>query len=640
MSKKRKQPPGFKTTQTHDVDAVTSGLEAIYGHETPDAKKSLASLERGRRRTWMAVLIAVGAFLATLAAAAWIGFWWWTGNQETDGLQIAIDGPEEVLLGQETIYQIHWENTSRDPIAAVELRVVFPNDFAIASIEPQPTTTAASGAAFTSRLGSQAAGAEGSIEVRGTFSGSLGTQSAIQVIATYRPATFNSDFEKLVTLPLTYTDSVLEGALVLPPKVLPGDQVELVYVVTNNGEVPLEGLEARITLPEGFVRDVEDTSQPLEGRIARRPFPVIEAGASSSVSVVGTFSASTRGDVAVHAEAGYVSSEGSFGAAEQTDGILSVLAGDLALDVVVNGSSEARSVPLGERQRVALSYRNLSGVALEDISLKLFIGRDPSTVSEEGGALPSLVNWESFDDPQGSIREGDSVRLTPEEFPALSLLSENVNGLLEFSVPIVSALPEGDRVDTPLLVYAEATIGKVDGTQVNRTVTTEPIVLRLQTDAFIHATARYTSEEGAPVGSGALPPVAGTQTTYRMEWVVTKTLHALERLTVSAPLPSSVAWGGAVEVSAGDVSYDEKTRTVTWTVNRLPDDVDSALVSFNAVLTPSQADVGRFASLLGETRMEFTDAALQEPLLRTAPSLSTDLPDDEYAKGKGVVRAP
>lgn len=636
---KPQTPPGFSSAPTQDVDAVTSGLAAIYGKETPDARKQLFSLEKDKRRTWLILLIGAATFLAVLAAVAWAGFWWWTGSRTEEGLALSVEGPTDISLGQETTFKIHWKNEARDPIAAVEVRVVFPNDFAINAIEPQPTERANSGASFTVRLGSQAAGAEGAIDVRGVFSGSLGTQSAIQVIGTYRPATFNSEFEKLVTHPLTYTSSVLEGELSFPEKVLPGDKVEIRYIVTNTGTVDLEGLEARLTLPEGFVRDVEDTAELLEGRVARRMLPLIPAGTSSTVSVIGSFAATARGDVTVHAEAGRVAAGGAFAASEQTDRTLSVLAGDLALDVVVNGSGEGRSVSLGERQRVAVNYRNLSGVALSDVTLRFFVGRDPS-VPVTGSAPPTVVDWNGLDDPQGSVRQGDTLVLTSVELPALADIPADAQGTLEFSVPLVSSLTAAGQGDAPLVVSAEATIAKVDGTQVNRTVRTEPIALRLQTDTRVAAVARYTSEEGAPVGSGPLPPVVGSGTTYRVEWTLTKSFHALERVTVSATLPSSVAWGGAVEVEAGELTYDADRRLVTWIVNRLPDDIHRALGSFNVTLTPSEADVGRFASLMGESRMEFTDATLGEPLLRTTPSLSTDLPSDEYAKGKGVVRRP
>lgn len=106
---------------------------------------------------------------------------------------------------------------------------------------------------------------------------------------------------------------------------------------------------------------------------------------------------------------------------------------------------------------------------------------------------------------------------------------------------------------------------------------------------------------------------------------------------MSATLPDGIAFGSAKEVGAGDVGYDPEKKLVTWEVNRMPADVGDLLASFDVILSPSEADVGRFASLLGETRLEFTDTALNESILRTSPALTTELPDDALAKKKGVV---
>ena len=62
--------------------------------------------------------------------------------------------------------------------------------------------------------------------------------------------------------------------------------------------------------------------------------------------------------------------------------------------------------------------------------------------------------------------------------------------------------------------------------------------------------------------------------------------------------------------------------------------------SCHVKLSPSEADVGRFADLLSETRFEFTDKNIDESVIRTSPSLNTDLPDDPIAKRKGVITKP
>lgn len=619
------------------MDAVSASLAEIYRTPKGEEKEDFAKIQHGRKGAWVFVVIGVIAFVSFLAAIAWLGFWWWGGRTTAAPLQIVVEGPERISLGQETTFFINWFNRSRDPLAGMELRVTFPPDFAARVVEPAAEGTEPGASTFFYRVGAQPGDAHGTIKIIGTFTGALGTKSAIQVIGTYRLATGAYSQERLETHPLEYADSVLVGALQIPAKVLPGDTVVLAYQVTNNGQDTLEGLEARFTLPNGFVRHATDTAGTQEGQIVRLPLPALDAGASSTVRVRGSFALGTHGDETVHAEAGRVSPDGSFAAAQKTDGSFAVLAGDLDIKLVINGSDTDRSAPLGERERVAISYHNMSGEELKDITLRVRFGGDPART---GGASTTidLVDWRDLDDSGNGKRDHDTLTYTAESIEQLARLVPDGNGLIELAVPLIGNATSGR--DVPIRASVEAVIGSVGGVKVNRTVTTKPLTIHLQTDATFQASAHYASEEGAPVGLGPLPPVAGTGTTYRIEWQVAKSFHALDRATVSATLPSSVSWASVKEVETGDVRYDPDRRLVTWNLGSLNATSTQARVAFDVTVIPSEADIGRFADLLGEARFEFTDAALGESLLRTAPAITTDLPNDTLAKGKGVVKKP
>lgn len=613
-----------------EKDPVNASLTAIYeGHPS---KEWLNTLEHGRRKTWTMIVAAVLGLMLLMMAAAWIGFWWWGGRGfGGNGVEIQIEGPEHVRVGQEISYFINWYNVAREPLATTEFRVSFPNDFVLSNIDPEPTSEP-----MVFRLGAQSVEARGTIKVTGRFTGALGTKSAIQVIGTYRPASFNSDFEELKTKEIEYTDSVLEGSLEAPVKVLPGDGVTLSYEVMNASSERIEGLHARFNLPEGFVRAGADTEHALDEFEYIMPLEPLDPGASETVTLEGSFALGSGGDILIQAEAGFLLMDNEFAPAERSEATISVLAGDLDIDLVINGSQDDRRVSLGEWQRIAIAYENATEEELKDVELALHFNAGSSEA--EAPEDIALVDWEDLDDDAEGERDGNRLVFTAEEIEHLESLGPNEDGFIEISVPIVTNV--SPEQDVPINVYVEALIGSVGDDEVNRTVKTKPIVLRLQSDADIDSVARYTSEEGAPVGSGPLPPVVGSSTTYRIEWTLQKSLHELDRISVSANLPPAVLWGGEKEVGAGNVDYDPDTKLVTWTINKMPEDVNDLLLSFDVILRPSEADLGRFGQLLGETRFEFTDAALGESILRTASSLTTDLPDDPIAKRKGVVSRP
>lgn len=639
MSKKRKKttlevselaelPESADVDQKHELE-IERSLSAIYQNKTgrmPD----LTKFETQRSPWWLYSLIAAAVIIAALVGAAWAGFSFFKPYRgfSGNGLVIQIEGPERIALGKQTTYFINYQNTTAKPIAAADLRVSFPSDFVVAEAVPRPT-----GEGPVWRLGAMAAGARGALTVRGTFTGALGTATAIQVVGTYRPASFNSDFEALGTKVLNYTDSVLEGTLTVPIKVLPGDKVSFSFLIENTGETAFDNLLAQITLPEGFQRDPSAGGNLLDGRMARLPLGDLAAGASSTLIVTGTFASGVSGEAHIVAEAGQIAADGGFLPIQRVETSFMVLAGDLALSMFMNGSDKDAVVSYGNLLRFTLNYENTAPEDLKDIKLRLRL--EPLATSTSKVPQP-LADWSLQNAHASGTRKGDAVSWSRFDLPALARLPSREEGSIELALKALQ--PNSGTSSLAFRAVFEADVVTVGETKVNRTVRSAPIIVRYLTDAEFGAEARYYSEEGAPLGSGPLPPVAGQSTVYRVRWIVDKRFHELKDLKVSAALPKIAFWPGKTWAGAGEIAYDETARIVTWTLNRLPEGVKETIAEFDVQITPGEADANRFAQILGETRFEVTDANVKQSIARTRPPLTTDLQHDEYAQAKGVVR--
>ena len=619
---------------------VDKSLSAIFRDEG-GAMPDLTKLERHRTPWALVVGIGFGVFFLVLLLAAWTGFAIFKPftSFKGKGLEMTVDGPQQVSLGQETTYFINWQNAASEPLAASEIRVSFPVDFTPTVTDPQPT-----GPGMVWRLGSIPFGGRGTITLKGIFSGALGTQTAIQAVGTFRPASFNSDFEALTTRQIEYADSVLNGSIESPAKSLPGDKIRFAYHLENRGAAPMNGLEARFTLPNGFVRDAATSSAVLDGSIVRIPVGTLAQNATTTLVITGSFASGASGNLPIHAEVGRIGLGGEFQPALKSDASIAVLAGDLLLTLAANGADTDRSIGFGEPLRLSIGYENTAIEDLKDVSIRLVINPIASTgtpsvaTPKKVPPSPAFLDWSQFDDSSSGTVNGGTVTWNASQVGIFAKLLPQQDGSIDISIPTILHATTSTPVGFTLLV--EATMDSVGSTPVSRTIRTAPITFRFRTDANLAAEARYFSEEGAPLGSGPLPPVVGKTTSYHIGWALTKTTHELNDIRVSATLPQNVAWPAKSLVTAGEIAYDQASRTVTWTLNRMPADVDEAHADFEVQLTPTEFDAGRFADLVNETRFEATDAQIDERITRTKPALTTDLQNDEGAKNKGVVRKP
>lgn len=611
---------------------IEEGLEAIYLKGGGD----LTTFDHRKRR--LALRVALGALVGMLilSAVAWAGVLLFNpfATDEGPGLSLEIAGPSSVALGREETYVVRWTNRSFQPVSEVLVRVNVPPEFSLTSIDPLPSDSQSR----QWNLGMITPGEEGRVTFKGIFLGETGETSALQAIGTYRKSGSDQTLDSIAVLPVTYAQSLLAGTLDLPPKIISGEAFDIVYAVSNNSEQDRAGLIARLHLPVGFVPAPTSSAAFtfIDGSYEIE-LPNIPANSSTTLHLTGTFVSGSSGDQLIDARIGVKSGSKSFMVLHADAKTVPVLAGDLSIRIVANGSSENRLITPGEPLRLSIAYENVSPEPILGVSLMVKFESFKDGVSATG---TSWLDWTRLEDrtqAESSIRGlVQTLRYDEKVVPLLANIPPQGKGTFEITLP---TLPITDKArDARIVLSYEGKIVKVGKDTVNRTLRTAPIELRYRTDAELSSEAFYFTEEGAPLGSGPLPPQAGKTTSYRVVWRINKTLHELTNPSVTAVLPPIAAWGDKTLQSAGDLTYDIATRTVRWTLNKIPHEVDELEASFEIQLTPTDLDIGRFASVLGETRLEGLDTDTGETVLRSKPPLTTDLQNDEGAKRKGVVR--
>jgi hypothetical protein len=170
-----------------------------------------------------------------------------------------------------------------------------------------------------------------------------------------------------------------------------------------------------------------------------------------------------------------------------------------------------------------------------------------------------------------------------------------------------------------------------------RNIDTSPVRVLVNSDFRASAHARYYTPEGETVGSGPLPPQVGQTTTYQIVWRVANSFHALESVRMTANLPPDVRWTGQAAAGIGTIAFDETTRIVTWNIEAMPKSVPGSEATFGLAIVPEQDDVGAFFKLTNAIAVSATDTFTKDQLTHGIDILTTELPQDKEAAGKGVV---
>lgn len=161
--------------------------------------------------------------------------------------------------------------------------------------------------------------------------------------------------------------------------------------------------------------------------------------------------------------------------------------------------------------------------------------------------------------------------------------------------------------------------------------------LKLVTDLKVGATAYYHSVLGDQLGSGPVPPVVGLPTNYWLFLEIENQGNDLSGVVVNAKLPEAVTLSGRKTLSAGDFSYDEGQKRITWTIKKAVVDNGRYQIGFEVQLLPLASQFNLEPLLLTNISYLATDSYTGEKLNGKLANINTDLPLDVINQGQGKV---
>lgn len=234
----------------------------------------------------------------------------------------------------------------------------------------------------------------------------------------------------------------------------------------------------------------------------------------------------------------------------------------------------------------------------------------------------------------GFYRSSDRVMLWDKSTqPALANLAAGARGTLNFSFQ----MPETDAlggVRDPKLTFSVQAAGKrISESNVPETLQASAMAtVRLASDLKLIAQGLFYAN---PFGStGAMPPKAGSETTYALVFSLTNTTNEIQNAVVRATLPPYVRWTGIFAPSTEKVTFNQNDGTITWNVGTVGANVGVGgnppkQAAINVGLTPSSSQIGQQPILVKNVTLSGKDAATGAAVSRTADNVTTNIIGDQ-----------
>ncbi len=609
-----------KTPATRGRARSGNIIDEIY--QDSEGEDSLQTIDRRKRRSSRALFITLGV-LVLLVAAAVAGFFTFNRQQQFNekGVSLRVETPSSVTSAGEATFTFTVENGVGIGINNVELSVSAPDGWTFKRSDSPPRDPNNS----LWVIGAIPARGKSSVSVVGSLVGEVGGVKTFSATVTYRPSNFNYDFTAKASGSVTISSSILELDLAGPTQVSPGAKATYTLTYTNTSDQALRDIRLVATYPDGFSPSTL-TPAPRDGNNLWA-VDELKSGGTATLRVEGTLTGNI-GDSRQLTFAGELQRGSQREKQVEATLVILLVQSQFQLSLSVNGASTESTIAPGETLAYEFSYRNTSDLELTDVTV---------TAALNGGGLDA----DSFSDDLGAKLKDNSVSWGAKLIPQLAVLKPETAGTIRFSVKVLDVPIATPKAGGPT-IEAQATVTSGSGNVNAQPMKTDRLVSKVTSRTSLSVDPRYYDDDGVAVGSGPLPPVVGKTTTYRVSWYLGNTSNELKDVTVAGNVPSNVFWTGRnTSTTAGDLSFDAKTRVVTWKINKLPPgvgkDTPTLSASFQVSVTPTSSDVGASIKLLDASTLKAHDSFADADLTVKRDAVTTDLQNDPKALGQGVV---
>lgn len=542
-------------------------------------------------------------FLVAIGVAVAV-YYFGSNAVSVDKLALTVEGPTSIAGGDSVPLSVTITNSNAVAIDNATIDIAFPPNTRDASDPSKPYLR------YSENVGTLPSGSVTTRQIKAVLFGGEGAALAVPVSVSYAVTGSNAVFVKKATYTVAVSTVPLSLTVDGPTEAISGEPMTITLTARSNASTPFDTVVITGAFPFGYT--VQSSSIPVNNSSIL--IGTLAPGATKKVTLTGIL-AGQQGDLrAFHFTIGTAKSpqDQTIAVAYMTqDSTVAVAAPFISTKLTVNGTGGPNLVlSPGSVQNVTVSYANTLGTNISNAVISVMIA----------GAA---VDYTSIRSSNGFYRSSDyTVVFSRDTDPGLSVLTPGASGIGTITF---STLPGSASVVSPSITFTTAVSGTRVGQRNVPEVVSSSAVTSAKVSSAVSVVAASHHSSGALVTSGPIPPRAGQATTYTIEWTVRSQSSTIAGGTMSATLPSYVAYSG---LTAGQgFTYDSASRTVTWNMGDLTPGATLS-GSFQVALTPSTSQKGTSPTLTSGATFSGFDRFAQIQVSATAERVTTETPGD------------
>lgn len=589
-------------------DLLTPKQPSVRPEAIASKKPGLINIMDARARHRRKVLtwsIAIAAGLLVFGAGVWATMYYRSTKQvNVSHIAIAINSPAHLTAGSVITYSVAVKNTSNVDWTVADILFTPPTGFVFQESTP---TGQVSQQNIAASLGTLAPDETKTFTASGRLIGEEGETALARAEVSISPINFQK--EKIVA---SQTATTIIGALPLDISVeaarsaAVGERIAAIIHVRNLSDIPIEGAALKLSPPAGMQLAVEDTGFSPEFSVVdsfwKLPTikPLDEIVRYSVVYVSGTPGDRRELGVSVIQQ----QKDRTF-TLRNISHVVAITSSQLTVTQAFNKDTDGQLVvSAGQRVDGVVQYKNTGSTGLTDAIVRVKFegtGLDASTIKLTSGAY----------DPKTS-----TITWTAASLTALKNILPGGSGEIPYSFQILPydkfpLQPNGKNQQ----LIATASLDSPDlptPTGQARQVISDRFLMPVQTGILLGVDAFYDDGRLGITSTGPLPPTVGQQTTYTLRTRVGSTLNDVESMKVIIVLPDGVAYTNKFYKTAGEISFNDRTNTMTWTMPLLEGLIGRAVppheLDMQVAITPGENVRGQEVRLMQSIEASGTDS--------------------------------